>query len=101
MGHIDQSSSRWEKIISECRTGQEISGNWNTLRNEYEQSCQYLDKPVEGVLADEAKGAVQGNEDGSTWRKTTILLEDTRAEVLVRSLKQYPDQTARPVWVHS
>ena len=100
LGHMDQSASRWEKMFSESRTGQEFSAAWNTLRDEYQQSCQYLDKPVEGLLANEAKGAGQGNEDGSTRRKTTILLEDTRAEVLVRSLEQYPDQTARPVWVH-
>ena len=27
-------------------------------------------------------------------------MEDTRARVLTKALEQYPDQKARPVWVH-
>ena len=46
------------------------------------------------------EGAGDGRVDGSTRRLLTTWLEDTRAAVLVKALEQYPDQSARPVWVH-
>ena len=69
-------------------------------RQEATESCQYLEKEIDGLLSASAAGAGDGSQDGSTRRKVTIWLEDTRAAVLVRALEQYPDQTARPVWVH-
>ena len=101
LGDMQSSATRWEGLLaSGCRTGQELALAWNTLREEASQSCRYLGKEVEGLLCTEVKGAGDGSKDGSTRRKLTTWLEDTRAEVLVKSLEMFPDQSARPVWVH-
>ena len=87
-------------LESGCRTAKEFASAWLTLRQEASQSCTYLGNELEGPLAAEVQGAGDGNEDGSSRRKITTWLEDTRARVLTRALEQYPDQKARPVWVH-
>ena len=85
---------------SGCRTGEELTWTWDTLRGEATESSRYLDRDMEGPLVIEVEGAGNGSRDGSTRRKVTTWLEDTRAAVLVKSLELLPDQTARPVWVH-
>ena len=87
-------------LDSGCRTGKEFASAWLILRQEASQSCTYLGNELEGPLAAEVQGAGDGNEDGSSRRKITTWLEDTRARVLTRALEQYPDQKARQVWVH-
>ena len=57
-------------------------------------------KELQGPLVPEVEGAGEGRTDGSTRRLLTTGIEDIRAAVLAKSLEQYPDQTARPVWVH-
>ena len=101
LGDMQQPSTRWSELIeSGCRTGSELFSAWQTLRQEASESCHYLGRDLEGLLASEARGAGDGCEDGSTRRKISTWLEDTRAAVLARSLQLYPDQTARPVWVN-
>ena len=101
LGDMELKDSRWDLMIgSGCRTGVEFSSAWETLRQEADQSCNYLGRDLEGLFVAEAKGAGEGCCDGSTRRKITTWLEDTRALVLSRALELYPDQTARPVWVH-
>ena len=87
-------------IASQSRTGVEFATAWQALKQEATESCQYLEKELDGLLASEVQAAGLGSEDGSTRRKITIWLEDIRAAVLSKALEQYPDQTARPVWVH-
>ena len=43
---------------------------------------------------------ISSSSSSSTRRTLTTWVEDTRTAVLVKSLEQYPDQSARPVWVH-
>ena len=101
LGEMEQTESRWDNMISSgCRTGNEFAAAWATLRQEAEQACTFLGRQLEGLLVAEAQGAGDGSCDGSTRRTVTTWLEDTRAAVLVRALELYPDQTARPVWVH-
>ena len=97
---MEQTESRWDNMISVCRTSNEFAAAWATLRQEADQSCTFLGRQLEGLLVAEAQGAGDGSCDGSTRRAVTTWLEDTRAAVLVRALELYPDQTARPVWVH-
>ena len=59
-----------------------------------------MDKDMQGPLVAEVEGAGDGCTDGSTRKNLTTWIEDTRAEVLGKSLELYPDQGARPVWVH-
>ena len=75
-------------ISSGCRTGVEFAAAWQTLRQEATESCLFLDKELEGLLAAEAQGAGDGSDDGSTRRKVNIWLEDTRAAVLAKALEQ-------------
>ena len=101
LGDMRDAANRWSRMLdSGCRTGKEFASAWLTLRQEASQSCTYLGNELEGPLAAEVQGAGDGNEDGSSRRKITTWLEDTRARVLTRALEQYPDQKARPVWVH-
>ena len=48
-------ASRWASMISSgCRTGVEFAAAWQTLRQEATESCLFLDKELEGLLAAEA-----------------------------------------------
>ena len=64
------------------------------------ESSNYLDKELQGPLVPEVEGAGEGRTDGSTRRILTTWIEDTRSAVLAKALEQYPDQSARPVWVY-
>ena len=87
-------------LASGCRTGEEFEMAWNSLQQEARQSTQFLSRDMGGPLEVGVEGAGDGGVDGSTRRLLTTWLEDTRAAVLKKSLENYPDQTARPVWVH-
>ena len=87
-------------LASGCRTGEEFEMAWNSLQQEARQSTQFLIRDMGGPLEVGVEGAGDGRVDGSTRRLLTTWLEDTRAAVLKKSLENYPDQTARPVWVH-
>ena len=101
LGDMSQSTERWTGMLaSGCRTGVEFETAWQSLKQEASQSCNYLGKELDGLLAADVQGAGDGSEDGSTRRHITIWMEDTRARVLTKALEQYPDQKARPVWVH-
>ena len=74
LGDMLGPASRWESMItSGCRTGVEFAAAWQTLRQEASESCVFLGKQLEGLLAAEAKGAGDGSEDGSTRRKVKRL----------------------------
>ena len=53
-----------------------------------------------GPLSSPLEGAGQGSSDGSSRRRVTTWLEDTRAATLKKGLEDHVDQTARPVWAH-
>ena len=82
------------------RTGEEFRRAWSLLRQEAVQSSDYLGKELEGPLAADVEGAGEGSTDGSTRRKVTGWLEESRSAVLTKALQEYPDQQARPVWVY-
>ena len=95
------SANRWQQLLSNgCRTAGELSRAWGCLRQEAVESSLYLEKDLDGLLVKEVEGAGDGSIDGSTRRKVTTWLEDTRNSVLVKALQNFPDQSARPVWVH-
>ena len=101
LGDMLNCSTRWAEMLSSgCRTGAEFAAAWQTLRQEAHESCQYLEQELHGPLAAEVQGAGSGCVDGSTRRKVTIWLEDTRAAVLAKALENHHDQSARSVWVH-
>ena len=101
LGDMQQSASRWEGMVtSGCRTGVEFGASWNTLRQEAIESSQFVNKELDGLLSADVRGAGDGSVDGSTRRKITTWLEDTRTAVLVKALEALPDQSARPAWVH-
>ena len=95
------SGTRWRELMSSgSRTGGELLSAWDTLRNEAIQSSQYLDRDMGGPLKAITEGAGDGRVDGSRRRMATTWLEDTRAAVVSKALKTYPDQSARCVWTH-
>ena len=101
LGEMRDSGSRWSSMfLSGCRTGFEFKKAWDLMREEANQFAQYLERELEGPLQVEAEGAGNGRVDGNTRRLLTTWLEDTRAAVLRKGLESYPDQSARPVWVH-
>ena len=87
-------------MASGCRTGEEYTWAWDIIRQEATEASQHLDRELGGLLASAVEGAGDGNVDRSSRRILTAWVEDTRAAVLVKALEQYPDQSARPVWVH-
>ena len=80
---IERPASMWQGMLfSGCRTGEEFAASWNTLRHEATESCQYLEKDLEGLLSAQVKGAGDASDDGSTRRRVTTWLEDKRAAEL-------------------
>ena len=59
-----------------------------------------MDRDFTGPLLVATEGAGEGRVDGSSRKLITTWIEDTRAAVLKKALEDYPDQSARPVWVH-
>ena len=101
LGDMSSPATRWRDLTtSASRTGEELVWAWNTLRSEATESSQYLGKDLDGPLAVAVEGAGLGSTDGSTRKEITTWIEDTRAAVLEKALEMYPDQSARPVWVH-
>ena len=101
LGDMANPATRWRDLTtSGSRTGEELVWAWDTLRREATESSQYLGKDLDGPLAVTVEGAGQGSTDGGTRKEITTWLEDTRAAVLQQALEDYPDQSARPVWVH-
>ena len=101
LGDMSTPATRWIVLTnSGCRTGEELIWAWDILRREAIESSQYLGKDMEGPLAVGVEGAGQGSTNGGTRKNITTWLEDTRAAVLEKALEDYPDQSARPVWVH-
>ena len=60
----------------------------------------FLGTELDGPLSIQLEGAGEGSKDGSTRRKVTTWLEDSRAATLKKGLEEHLDQSARPVWVH-
>ena len=72
-----------------------------------DQSCgrgqersTYLGRELQGPLSSPVEGVGQGSNDGSSRRRITTWLEDTRAATLRKGLEDHVDHTARPVWTH-
>ena len=86
--------------MSGCSTGEELQRAWDTLRQEANQSSDYLGKEIEGPLQSLVEGAGGGHVDGRTRRELTAWIEDTRAAVLEEALARHSDQRAQPVWSH-
>ena len=60
----------------------------------------YLGRELQGPLSSPVEGAGQGSSDGSSRRRITTWLADTRAATLRKGLEDHVNQTARPVWAH-
>ena len=98
---VGEGPTRWRGLLeSGCRTGEELRSLWTALVEEALQMSTYLETEVQGPLAVQVEGAGQGSSDGSTRRRITTWLEDTRAATLKKGLEAHLDQTARPVWAH-
>ena len=101
LGDMTSPASRWRDITSSgSRTGEELVWAWESLRREASEAYEYLGKELDGPLDVEVEGAGHGNTDGGTRRQITTWIEDTRAVTLGKALEEYPDQSARPTWVH-
>jgi hypothetical protein len=101
LGEVGEGPTRWRGLMeSGCRTGEELRNLWTTLQEEARQMTTYLGTELQGPLALPVEGAGEGSSDGSTRRRVTSWLEDTRAATLKKGLENHVDQTARPVWAH-
>ena len=98
---VGEGPNRWRGLLeSGCRTGEELRDLWNTLQEEARQMTGFLGTELDGPLSIQVEGAGEGSKDGSTRRKVTTWLEDSRAATLKKGLEDHVDQSARPVWVH-
>ena len=51
LGNLQNSNTRWRSMLeSGCRTGEELTWAWDTLRGEAIESSRYLDRDLEGPL---------------------------------------------------
>ena len=90
---VGEGPTRWRGLLeSGCRTGEELRSLWTALVEEALQMSTYLETEVQGPLAVQVEGAGQGSSDGSTRRRITTWLEDTRAATLKKGLEAHLDQ---------
>ena len=88
----------WGPLLrSGCRTGVELRDSWRLLKNIGLQACTYLDRELQGALSFSVEGMGDGGLDGSVRKSVTDQLQGLQKAVLEKFLKEYPDQTARPV----
>ena len=96
-----EEGNRWNQLLtSGARTGAELATCWQQLTQEAQQCCDFLGRELEAPLSTPVEGMGDGRIDGSTRALAVQQREELRAAVLTLALQQYPDQTARPVWVY-
>ena len=82
---------------SDCRTGRELLNAWAKLQETGKQACTYLERNLEFALSKSVESMGEGKVDGSARRQVVAQLQGLQKCVLKKALKDYPDQTARPV----
>lgn len=83
-------------LQSNTRTGAEFKRAWGTLRLEAGQCAAYLGVEVDGLLADTAEGAGQGNTIRQTRRIITEQRDKAWYAVTDFFLREVADQSCRP-----
>ena len=95
---LPPAGSMWEPLIaSGSRTGLELGAAWNELRRTGREACTFLERDLEGPLKYPVGGMGNGGEDGSVRRQVVEQLQGLLKAVLQKFLKNYPEQSARPV----
>ena len=92
LGEVGNGPTRWRGLLeSGSRTGEELRNLWSSLGEEARQMCTYLEMELTGPLSSPPEGAGQGSSDGSSRRRVTTWLEDTRAATLKKGLEDHVD----------
>ena len=93
-------ANRWQGLLdSGAKTGVEMAGCWDTLQGEARECCAFLERELDAPLSTPLAGLGEGRLDGSTRALVVKQKEELRTAVVAKALCQYPDQSARPVWV--
>ena len=90
---------RWRVLLESGNIdGQELNRVWAALKTEASQAAHWLDRELEGTLAQEVESVGNGSTSGAT--RGTIMEERdmTRGLLLEKALELFPDREARPVW---
>ena len=99
--HKGSETNRWATLAShaQVRTGREMAAAYATLQSEARECSAFLQEELEGPLAVPLIAFGEGCSTGHTRKLIVQQREKLRGAVLSQALQQYPDQTARPVWV--
>ena len=97
---VEDVANRWQGLLdSGAKTGVEMAGCWDTLQGEARECCAFLERELDAPLSTPLAGLGEGRLDGSTRALVVKQKEELRTAVVAKALCQYPDQSARPVWV--
>ena len=98
----EEVANRWQALLdSGAQTGVEMAACWDTLQGEARECCAFLERELQAPLSTPLAGLGEGRVDGSTRALVVKQREELRTAVVAEALCQYPDQSARPVWVFS
>ena len=104
LGHLvaqhDSPEPRWAPLlVSECRTGKELTRAWEQLQQEAQVSADYLEEEVAVEFLLPVEGVGENRTDGTTRKIITERRDQTQGKVILKALENHPDRFARPVLV--
>ena len=100
-GEEADGEQRWRVMLnSGSREGEELRRVWDLLKPEEEQAAVWLGEEVQENLAAQVESVGGTSCDGSTRGKVSEERDKTWAKLIVKALKDHPqqDRTNRPIW---
>ena len=85
-------------VESDVVAGLEMKKAWEKMQKEDQEACGWLDEQYGGPLVQEVAGAGEGSSSGKIRGQIMERREGLRLKILLKGLKEHPDQTWRPVW---
>ena len=88
----------WSFLVANgSRTGCDLRVAWNTLHQDVDECCHFLDVTPTGPLTTLVEGAGNNSVDGSTRSEVVKCLESLHVEALHKALQTHHDKKYRPV----
>ena len=100
-GEEANGEQRWRVMLeSGSREGEELRKVWDLLKLEEEQAAGWLGEEVQENLSSQVESVGGTSCDGSTRGKVSEERDKTWAKLIVKGLKDHPqqDRTNRPIW---
>ena len=90
---------RWRRVLSSgCSIGEELREIWERIQVEAVESAEWLGEEVPSALDWAVEGIGDGSVSGDSRSKVVEAMENTRAKVLNKALKEVRPKSTRAAW---